>query len=157
MGVVLGDVVLGDVVLGVRQGTKWFQQSAAFAVAAMLLGGCAGGEIGGTNVSLNEATFFSDPAKFALYDCKQLASVRTSYAARVEELKGLMNKAETGPGGPVIAELAYRPDYLSAQATLKRANDEWQRNRCDVSTDPSLARPAPGAKPAAGRSGAGVY
>jgi hypothetical protein len=145
MGVALGAVgSLGRVRLAV------------FAVAAALLSGCAG-EIAGQNVSLNEATFFSDPAKFAMYDCKQLAPVRVSYARRVEELKGLMNKAETGPGGAVIAELAYRPDYLSAQAALKRADEEWQRNRCEVSTDAGLARPAPGSQPVAGRSKAGVY
>ncbi len=146
--------------MGVALSVAWnpgrIQRLAAFAVAAALLSGCAG-EIAGQNVSLNEATFFSDPAKFALYDCKQLAGVRTSYARRVEELKGLMNKAETAPGGGVIAELAYRPDYLSAQAASKRADEEWQRNRCETSTDPGLARPAPGAQPSAGRSKAGVY
>lgn len=146
--------------MGVALSGAWnlgrIQRLAAFAVAAALLSGCAG-EIAGQNVSLNEATFFSDPAKFALYDCKQLAGVRSSYARRVEELKGLMNKAETGPGGGVIAELAYRPDYLSAQAALKRADEAWQRNRCETSTDPGLARPAPGTQPSAGRSKAGVY
>ena len=39
------------------------------------------------------------------------------YAKRVEELQGLMTKAETGAGGSVVAEIAYRPDYVSAQAT----------------------------------------
>jgi hypothetical protein len=120
--------------------------------AAALLSGCAS-----TGPALDESTFFSDPAAFAMYDCKQLAGARTAMASRVEELQGLMTKAETGAGGSVIAEMAYRPDYVSAQARLKRANAAWERNRCDSVTDPALARPPAGAAPAAGRSKGRVY
>jgi hypothetical protein len=125
----------------------------ALAVSAgALLSGCAG-----MAPALDESTFFSDPAAFAMYDCKQLANVRTGYTARVQELQGLMTKAETGTGGSVIAEVAYRPDYVSAQAKLKQANAAWERNRCDSVTDPALARPPAGTAPAAGRSKGRVY
>lgn len=120
------------------------------ASAAAILSGCA-------SAVVDESTFFSDPATFAMYDCKQLATARSAYAARVEELKGLMMKAETGAGGAVVAEIAYRPDFLSAQARLKSANAAWQRNRCENVTDPALARPQAGATPAAGRSNSRVY
>jgi len=124
-----------------------------FALAAgacAMLGGCA-------NVSVNESTFFADPAAYAMYDCKQLAGVRTGMARRVEELQGLMAKAETGAAGALVAEIAYRQDYVSAQAKLKLANSEWERNRCESATDPGLARPQRGSLPAAGRSTGRVY
>ena len=65
-----------------------------------------------------------------------------------------MTKAETGAGGSVVAEIAYRPDYLSAQARLKSANAAWERNRCENVTDPALARPSLGLnlQPAAARA-----
>ena len=127
----------------------------ALAIAAgAMLSGCAAG---GGPPTLDESTFFADPAAYAMYDCKQLAGVRTTMATRVEELRGLMTKAETGAGGSVVAEIAYRPDYVSAQAKLKQANAAWERNRCETVTDPALARPQPGAAPAAGRSTSRVY
>jgi hypothetical protein len=122
----------------------------ALAATAGALSGCA-------SAGLDESTFFADPAAFAMYDCKQLAVARDAYIKRVEELQGLMTKAETGAGGSVIAEVAYRPDYLSAQARLKSANAAWERNRCETVTDPALGRPKPGTVPPAGRSKGRVY
>jgi hypothetical protein len=122
-------------------------------VSALALSGCA-------TATVDESTFFVDPARYAMYDCKQLAPVRQTAAKRIEELQGLMTKAETGPAGSIVAEMAYRPDYVSAQATLKSANAAWERNRCESagqSADPSFARPAPGMEPTAGRSKSRVY
>jgi hypothetical protein len=121
--------------------------------AGVVLSGCAGTGGGG----LDESTFFADPATFAMYDCKQLANAREGLVKRVEELRGLMTKAETGAGGSVVAEIAYRPDYLSNQARLKSANAAWERNRCENVTDPALAQPKPGSQPTAGRSKGRVY
>lgn len=118
-----------------------------------MLAGCATGVV-------DEATFFADPSRYALYDCKQLAAARRDYATRIEELRGLMVKAETGAAGSVVAEMAYRPDYVSAQGQLKAANAAWERNRCESAAqaaDPSLARPSPGMEPTAGRSKSRVY
>ena len=119
--------------------------------AGVVLGGCA------STPGLDESTFFSDPAAYAMYDCKQLGAVRASMATRAEELRGLMTKAETGAGGSVVAEVAYRPDYVSTQAKLKQANLAWERNHCENVTDPGLARPQRGGEPAAGRSTGRVY
>ena len=102
--------------------------------SAVALSGCvAGGGFG----AFDEATFFADPATYAMYDCKQLEPVRASQTSRVAELKALMLKAETGPGGAVIAELAYRTEYISAEARLKSVNQHWQRNGCDQQTGPA--------------------
>jgi hypothetical protein len=98
---------------------------------------------------------FADPAKYDLYDCKQLETERKSLANRTAELQGLMTKAETGVAGPVVAEMAYRNDYIALRGLSKLADEAWQRNRCQ---DSKLeARPAPvppliAPAPAAGRS-----
>src|SRR3954464_12302433 len=74
------------------------------------LGGCA-------NVSDTVASAFADPSKYDLYDCRQLQAERKRLTLRAAELRGLMAKAETGAGGAVIGEFAYRNDALSARAS----------------------------------------
>ncbi|MFX6815366.1 hypothetical protein ABTH42_19485, partial [Acinetobacter baumannii] len=71
-----------------------------------------------------------DPAKYELYDCKQLEAERKALATRTAELQGLINKAETGAGGAVVAELAYRNDYVAVRGQAQLADDAWRRNRC---------------------------
>src|SRR3954466_976508 len=73
---------------------------------------------------------FADPAKYDLYECKQLEPERNKLANRAAELKGLMAKAETGVGGAVVAELAYRNDYIAVRGQQRLADQAWQRNRC---------------------------
>ena len=71
---------------------------------------------------------FADPAKYDLYDCKQLETERKSLATRTAELQGLMAKAETGVGGSVVAEVAYRNDYIAVRGQSKLAEEAWRRN-----------------------------
>src|SRR5258708_11761327 len=97
------------------------------------LSGCA--QIGET---LSPA--FADPAKYDLYECKQLEAERKALAARAAELQGLMAKADTGVAGPVVAEMAYRNDYISARAQFKLADEAWRRNKCH---ETPAAAPAP--------------
>src|SRR5207244_1137452 len=87
---------------------------ALVAICGAGTGGCAG-------VATDESLFFADPARYDLYDCKQLADARKAQSDRVDELARLMTKAQAGTGGSVVAEFAYRPDYVSAQANLKLA------------------------------------
>jgi hypothetical protein len=123
---------------------------AALAISAMLtLGGCAG-------AAVDEATFFVDPARYDLYDCRQLADVRKQQSDRVDELKRLMAKAETGAGGSVVSELAYRPDYATAQANLKLANRVWDENHCDSQIVSTGRRQGPATLPSTA-SGGRVY
>ena len=125
----------------------------AFAVG---LGGCA-------DMSDSLTTAFADPAKYDLYDCKQLEIERKNLAARSAELQGLMAKADTGLAGPVVAELAYRNDYVSVRGQARFAEEAWQRNKCHPSPPaaPAAAAPATPAPPAPGRgarrSGGTVY
>ena len=121
------------------------------------LGGCA--DVGDSFAS----AAFVDPAKYEQYDCKQLDAERKYLAPRTAELQGLIAKAQTGTGGSVVGELAYRNDYISARASSKLAEEMWQRNKC-VASSPVTATPAPvpaAPAPAKGhgsaRSGSAVY
>ncbi len=108
----------------------------ALLVAAVGLGGCAG-------MSDNMSTAFADPAKYDLYECKQLEAVRKSLAERTAELQGLMAKAETGVGGTVVAELAYRNEYIAVRGQAKFADEAWQRNRCVAGAPAAATAPEP--------------
>jgi hypothetical protein len=101
---------------------------AALALVALGAGlsGCAG-------MSDAISPAFADPAKYNLYDCKQLETERKGLASRTAELQGLMTKAETGVAGPVVAEMAYRNDYIALRGQSKLAEEAWQKNRCHES------------------------
>ncbi|MET0220977.1 MAG: twin-arginine translocation pathway signal [Tardiphaga sp.] len=110
---------------------------AVLLAAALPLAGCAG--LGDSVAS----GAFVDPAKYTLYDCQQLEGERKSLEARTVELQRLIDKAQTGTGGVVVAELAYRNDFISVRASAKLAEETWQRDKC-VATPPK-----PGAVPVA--------
>jgi|SRR5258705_8840439 hypothetical protein len=118
---------------------------AAMALLALgiTLSGCA-------EMSDSMTSAFADPAKYDLYECKQLEPERKNLANRAAELQGLMAKAETGVGGAVVAELAYRNDYISVRGQQRLAEEAWQRNRCRE-TIPGAAMPVAPAPPPAAR------
>lgn len=107
---------------------------AALVAAGFALSGCAG-------MSETIAPAFADPAKYELYDCKQLEGERKALAVRTADLQKLMDKAETGTGGAVVSELAYRNDYVAVRGSAQLAEDAWRRNRCRET--PPDAKPAP--------------
>jgi hypothetical protein len=119
----------------------------------LALSGCA-------EMSDNMSAAFADPAQYDLYDCKQLEVARKGLAERSAQLQGLMAKAETGTGGAVVSELAYRNDYVAVRGQMKFADDAWRRNKCregmPSATPPPPTRPD--IKPASpSRSGSAVY
>ena len=121
--------------------------SFAAAAVALLVGGVGLGGCAGMGDSISTA--FADPAQFELYDCKQLETSRKYLATRAAELQGLMAKAETGVAGPVVAELAYRNEYIAVRGQSKFAEEAWQRNRCQNAAPapapltPPVVAPAP--------------
>jgi len=128
----------------------------ALLALGMELGGCA-------EMSDSMTSAFADPSKYNLYECKQLETERKNLANRAAELQGLMAKADTGVAGPVIAELAYRNEYISVRGQARFAEEAWQRNKCHASA-PAAAAPAGIPAPAANakgappsRSGSAVY
>lgn len=92
-------------------------------VLAAGLAGCA-------SVGDNMSSAFADPAKYDLYECKQLETERKSLATRAAELQGLMAKAETGVAGSVVAELAYRNDLIAVRGQQNLVEEGWRRNKC---------------------------
>src|SRR4051812_28505055 len=135
--------------------------AAALLALGLGLNGCA-------EMSDTVATAFADPAKYDLYDCKQLEPERKTLANRAAELQGLMAKAETGVAGPVVAELAYRNEYIAVRGQSKLAEEAWRRNKCQeskpepkVESKPTAAVPAPAPVVRGGRSpsksGSAVY
>jgi hypothetical protein len=122
---------------------------AAMALLALGIGlsGCA-------NMGDSMSAAFADPAKYDLYECKQLEPERKALAARLADVQGLMAKAETGVAGPVVAELAYRNDYIALRGQSKLAEEAWQRNKC-VASAPAAAAPAAPAVPPPNTKGAG--
>src|SRR5665647_1034787 len=135
---------------------------AAIAAALLVLGA---GLSGCAEMSDGMSTAFADPAKYDLYDCKQLETERKSLITRTAELQALMDKAQTGTAGPVVAELAYRNEYIALRGQARFADEAWQRNKCSPSPPgaaaPAAAAAAPPANVRAGqppsRSGGAVY
>lgn len=128
-------------VAGYRCAPSLLAPVAGLLLLAPLLGACAG-------MSDNMSTAFADPAKYELYDCKQLETERKALASRSAELQGLMAKAETGTGGTVVAELAYRNDYVAIRGQSQLAEEAWRRNQCQETP------PSPAASAAHGKSAA---
>src|SRR5229473_480755 len=44
-----------------------------------------------------------------------------------------------GVAGPVVAELAYRNDYIAVRGQAKLAEEAWQRNKCVATPAPAPA------------------
>ena len=138
---------------------------AAVALTLLVLGLGLGLGLGGcANMSDSMSSAFADPAKYDLYECKQLETERKTLATRSAELQGLMAKAETGVGGAVVSELAYRNEYIAVRGQSRLADEAWQRNKCHEGA-PAAAAPAQPSVPPANvraarppsRSGGAVY
>jgi hypothetical protein len=119
-----------------------------FAGAALacttLLSGCA-------DMSDSMTSAFADPAKYQLYDCKQLEAERKKLSTRMAELQGLINKAQDGFAGPVVAEVAYRNEYISVRGQARNADEAWAVNKCRE-TPGQAAGPTPPTAPVVDRS-----
>ncbi|HZR90132.1 MAG TPA: hypothetical protein VFB02_25305 [Bradyrhizobium sp.] len=100
------------------------------------------------SISDNDSTTaaFADPAKYELWDCKQLEGERKNLAMRETELRGLMAKAQTGTAGPLVAEMAYRNEYLTIRGQAHFAEEAWRKNKCHE-TPPAAATASATAKP----------
>jgi hypothetical protein len=125
--------------------------SPSLAVLAVLVLGA--GLSGCASVGDNMSSAFADPARYDLYECKQLEPERVRLAVRAAELQGLMAKAETGVAGSVVAEVAYRNEVIATQGQHKLAEEAWRRNKCHEAkpeATPAAAAappaPAPGVK-----------
>jgi hypothetical protein len=126
---------------------------AALLALGLLLTGCA-------EMSDTASLAFADPARYDLYDCKQLETERKTLANRAAEFQGLMAKAETGVGGAVVGEMVYRNDLIAIRGQSQLAEQAWRRNKCRE-TVPGAALPVAPAPPTQAappsRAGKAVY
>ena len=53
-----------------------------------------------------------------------------------------MAKAQTGVAGPVVAELAYRNEYISVRGQSRFAEEAWKRNKCKAAPPAQCRRHA---------------
>ena len=132
----------------------------ALVLALLLLGA---GLSGCAEMSDSMTSAFADPAKYDLYECSQLGPERKALANRLADLQGLMAKAETGVAGPVVAELAYRNEYIAVRGQSKLAEEAWRKNKCqdakpEVKVEPPVVAPAPVIRGArSSKSGSSVH
>lgn len=98
-----------------------FHRTQLFLAAALLFGSCG---------LAQAASFFVDPAHYALYNCDQLNTAHKQVGARVAELKGLMAKAETGFAGALMSGLAYQSEYVTARGELEQIDENRQKLNC---------------------------
>ena len=96
---------------------------ATLSLMALFLAGCAGTHVG-------SSAAFIDPARYDLYDCKQLNEEYAVVIKRELELSSLMAKAEQGPAGGLMAELGYRGDFVSIRARREQIEERMAQNNC---------------------------
>jgi hypothetical protein len=152
-------VYQGRMIVRIARSRPPLRPAALAALLALGVGLC-----GCADMSDSMTSAFADPAKYDLWDCKQLETERKNLASRAAELQGLIAKADSGVAGPVVAELAYRNDYLSVRGQARLADEVWRRNRCRETPASAAAPAVTPAAPAADtsahkhqRSGSAIY
>jgi hypothetical protein len=113
----------------------------ARALAGAVALACAGLLPGCADMSDSMTSAFADPAKYQLYNCKQLETERKTLAAKLAELQGLMSKAQEGAGGAIVAEVAYRNEYIAVRGQAKNAEEAWVVNKCRETPGGQAAAP----------------
>jgi hypothetical protein len=127
--------------------------------AAAVLGALALGSAlsGCAEVGDSMSSAFADPARYELYDCKQLDPERRRIANALAENQGLMAKAQTGVAGSVVSELAYRNENIALHGQMHFAEEAWRKNRCRETAPAVPAGPPPAKLPPPSRAGSAVY
>jgi len=100
-------------------------------IAALALVGFAAGCTGDTADQL-----FVQPGRFDYFSCSELVSARQKSAAREQELKTLIDRAEKESVGVLLAVASYRGEYLRAQAEQKTLGEVMERKKCPPDTPP---------------------
>src|SRR5215470_5508132 len=93
----------------------------ATALLAATLAGCA--------TSLNVDPFVA-PAKFQFLRCEDIAKRLVAAQNREQELRALMDRAETGVGGPAVNILVYQPDFQTTQSELRQLREAAIEKHC---------------------------
>lgn len=98
---------------------------AAILSIAVLLSNCGSMEM-----------FFINPGSFDYLSCADIAQKASTAREREQELKTLMDRAEQGMFGTLVATTTYRPEYLKTQGDLKLLEETARRKSCAGPTEP---------------------
>jgi hypothetical protein len=79
---------------------------------------------------------FVNPGSFDYLGCADIASTAKATAHREQELKGLIDRAEDGGAGVVVAAMAYRSDYLKVRGELKLLEEAARNKNCETQPKP---------------------
>ena len=82
----------------------------------------------------------NDPAGFTVvtqdkYDfmtCKEIINHRNAQTSRMKDLGGLIEKAESAPGGFLVSAGAYRSEYVQTRALAAAADRAARLQNCDA-------------------------
>jgi hypothetical protein len=77
--------------------------------------------------------YLSDPNKYMLYSCAELASEASGIAGRERELEALIRKAEIDPGGQVVSGMAYQPEYNQLRGRMYNLRKTAAEKNCNLS------------------------
>lgn len=95
---------------------------AAVAMAALSLAGCGVPDVGSYAFVLQD--------RYVYMNCTELAGQRTRWTNRQKELAGLIEKAESTPGGFLVSAASYRTELVQARAHLKFVLQTQQQKGC---------------------------
>jgi hypothetical protein len=91
--------------------------------------------LGGCTTSLNIiGDPFTAPAKFQYLRCEDIAKRLVATQAREQELRGLMDRASAGTGGPAVNMLVYQPDYRAVRSELRQLHEAALEKQCPGET-----------------------
>lgn len=99
--------------------------------AVLTLAGCVAGCSGDVAEQL-----FVQPGRFDYFSCSELVSARQKSAAREQELRTLIDRAEKESAGVLLAVASYRGEYLRMQGEQKMQAEVMERKKCPPDTEP---------------------
>jgi hypothetical protein len=70
--------------------------------------------------------------KYAIMPCPEIIANRTALTGREKELSGLVEKAESAPGGIIAGALAYRSELSEVRTKLRLAQEAAAQKNCDA-------------------------
>ena len=97
----------------------------AMLLALILLGVAACSTSSNVDVML-----FADPGKYEYHTCEQILKAGNAVAAREEQLRTLIQKAEQGAGGGLVGTVAYRGEHRTVVEELAVIDNASRRKNC---------------------------
>jgi hypothetical protein len=85
---------------------------------------------GGCTSAVEGPLIFSDAGKYQYHNCDQLAAAARTQAAREQELKALIDKADQGVGGFLVSLMAYKTDYVAVEEELRVIETTARNKHC---------------------------